>query len=79
MKIDQQQSFLWPHKNSLKVTSLATTQDHQIRIFCDQKIQQSLSFRFSEFKSKKLCLFISDLYQGAQLWESSRSVWCKCK
>lgn len=79
VKVDQQQVILWPHKNSLSITSLDATQDHQISIFCDQKIQQSLRFRFSEFKSKKLCLFISDLYQSAQLWESSRSASCKCK
>lgn len=79
LRVDQKQAILWPHKNSLRIASLDDTRDHQIRIFCDQKIQQSLSFRFSEFKSNRLCLFISDLYQSAQLWESSRSLSCKCK
>jgi hypothetical protein len=79
LKVDKQQAILWPHKDSLKIGNLDVKQSHQIVVLCEDKPQQSFSFRFSEFKTKKLCLFINDLYQTAQLWDSSKSVWCKCK
>jgi len=79
LKVDKQPEILWPHKHGIKIESLDITQSHRVVVFCDEKAQQSFSFRFSEFKTKKLCLFINDLYQTAQLWESSRSPWCKCK
>ena len=42
-------------------------------VLCNGKPQQSFRFRFSEFKTKELCLFINDLYQTAQLWEARKS------
>jgi hypothetical protein len=79
LKVDKQQAILWPHKDSLKMENLDIAQSHRIVILCDDQAQQSFNFRFSEFKTKKLCLFVNDLYQTAQLWESSKTVWCKCK
>jgi|SRR5712692_1768149 len=73
LKIDKQQAVPWPHKESLKIEGLDLTQRHRVMILCDGKPQQSFRFRFSEFKTKQPCLFINDLYQTAQLWESKQS------
>jgi hypothetical protein len=72
LKIDKQQVVSWPRQESLKIESLDLTQRHRVTILCDGKPQQSFGFRFSDFKSKQLCLFINDLYQTAQLWESKQ-------
>jgi hypothetical protein len=48
-------------------------------VLCDGKPQQSFRFRFSTFKSNRLCLFINDLYQTVQLWKLKESPWCKFK
>jgi hypothetical protein len=80
LKIDKQQAFPWPRKESLKIEGLNITQRHRVTILCDGKPQQSFGFRFCDFKTKQLCLFINDLYQTAQLWEESkRSPWCRCR
>jgi hypothetical protein len=79
LKIDSQQVFPWPRKEGLKIEHLDLTQRHLVVVLCDAKPQQSFKFRFSEFKTKRLCLFINDLYQTAQLWEPKQSPWCKCK
>ena len=72
LKIDKQQAVSWPHKESLKLESLDITQRHRVTILCDGKPQPSFGFRFSNFKTKQLCLFINDLYQTVQLWEESK-------
>jgi hypothetical protein len=64
---------------SLKVDGLDTTTRHKVVIYCDGKPHQSFAFRFSDFKTRQLCLFISDFYKTAQLWEAKGSPWCKCK
>lgn len=64
---------------SLKVDGLDTTARHRVVIYCNGKPQQSFSFRFSEFKTKQLCLFINDFYKTAQLWDAKRAPWCRCK
>jgi hypothetical protein len=79
LKIDKQQVASWPRQESLKIESLDLTQRHRVTILCDGKPQQSFGFRFSDFKTKQLCLFINDLYQTAQLWDSKQSPWCKCR
>jgi len=67
LKIDKQQVIPWPHKESLRIEALDLTQRHRVVVLCDGKPQQSFGFRFSEFKTKRLCLFINDLYQTVQL------------
>jgi hypothetical protein len=79
LKLDAQPPISWPKKESVKVDSLDLTGNHRVVVFCDGKPQQSFSFRFSEFKSTELCLFLNDLYKTAQLWEAKRSPWCRCK
>jgi hypothetical protein len=79
MRIDNGPSREWPRGHSEKLESLDIDRVHRVAIACDGKAQQSFKFKFSEFKSRQLCLFINDLYGAAQLWESNRSPWCKCK
>jgi hypothetical protein len=79
LKIDGRKGVPWPHKESLHIEHLDLAQPHRVTVLCDGKPQQSFRFRFSEFKTKALCLFINDLYQTVQLWEARQSPWCKCR
>jgi hypothetical protein len=79
LKLDDGPRTAWSPKNSMKLEGLDTTARHRVIIFCGGKPQQSFSFRFSEFKSNQLCLFLNGLYRTAQIWETKRSPWCKCK
>jgi hypothetical protein len=64
---------------SVKIDGLDTAARHHVVVYCDAKPQQSFAFRFSDFKSSQLCLFLNDLYKTVQLWEAQRCPWCKCK
>jgi hypothetical protein len=77
--IDNLPAIVWPHEEGVKIDNLALADRHRGVILCDGKPQQSFKFRFSEFKTAKLCLALSDLYGWAQLWDAKRSPWCKCK
>lgn len=79
LKIDSQKDVPWPHGESLKIEHLDLAQRHRVTVLCDGRPQQSFWFRFSEFKTKELCLFINDLYKTVQLWEPRQAPWCKCK
>jgi hypothetical protein len=78
-KIDSDNADLFSHSKSLKIEGLETGIRHRVVIYCNDKPQQSFTFRFSDFENQDLCLFINDLYKTAQLWESKRCPWCKCK
>jgi hypothetical protein len=79
LKLDERQAVPWPIKESLRVDGLDLDISHRVTIFCNGKPQQSFKFRFPQFATKKLCLFINDFYKTAQLWEDKQSPWCKCK
>jgi hypothetical protein len=79
LRIDGLPAVQWPQKDSFKFASLDFNRTHKVVVLCDGKAQQSFRFRFSEYKSNELCLFVNDLYQTAQLWEAKRSPWCRCK
>lgn len=78
LKIDTK-TMPWPIKGSVKIDALDATVQHRVMVLCDGKPQQSFRFRFSEFRSTELCLFLNDLYKTAQLWEVKRCPWWKCK
>jgi len=69
----------WPIKEGVKLAGLDLNTRHRVIVLCDHKPQQSFTFRFSEFKTKQLCLFLNGLYRTAQLWEAKSAPWCKCK
>ena len=70
----------WPQgKESRAIDHLDLAARHRVTVLCDGKPQSSFSFRFSTFDSRRLCLFINDLYQTPQLWgEGQRAPWCTC-
>ena len=78
LKIDAQ-VMAWPIKESVKLAGLDLNARHKVIVLCDHKPRQSFTFRFSEFKTKQLCLFLNGLYRTAQLWEAKSTPWCKCK
>jgi hypothetical protein len=79
VKIDEQPPIAWPVKDNVKIGDLDVTAAHRVVVSCKGKPQQSFRFRFADFKTRKLCLFINDLYKTAQLWESQGTPWCKCQ
>jgi len=79
LRIDHQSVRPWPQSECIKITDLDTAAPHRVVIYEDGKPQQSFKFRFSEFQSPELCLFLNDLYWTAQLWEKKDAPWCKCK
>jgi hypothetical protein len=78
LKIDNGRLILWPHKESVIIGDLDLQQRHLVVLTSDGKRIQSFWFRFSEYKSRDLCVSF-DGYQGVQLQERKRSPWCKCK
>ena len=78
-KIDDRLVMQWPKNESLEINDLDATTRHRIIIYRAGKPQQSFKFRFSEYRSNRVCLFLNDFYWTAQLWEAKRSPWCKCK
>jgi len=77
-KVDRRPVKGWPKTESLKIDDLNAGESHRVVIYRAKKAQQSFTFRFSDFKSPKLCLFLNDLYWTPQLWELKRAPWCKC-
>jgi hypothetical protein len=76
LKIDTQQAVPFPliseqHGTyqvgkSLKTDGMDTSTRHRVVVYCNGKPQQSFTFRFSDFKTSQLCLFLNDLYKTAQ-------------
>jgi len=79
LKIDDFERMAWPKQDGVKIDTLDATKRHRVVVYCNGKPQQSFTFRFSGNKSRRLCLFLNDLYGTAQLWEAKRCPWCKCK
>jgi hypothetical protein len=79
LRIDKQEPMPWPIKGSLKIDAVDASASHRVVVYCGGKPQQSFRFRFSEFKTKDLCLFLNDLYKTVQLAEAEQCPWCKCK
>ena len=69
----------WSEQENLKIDGLIASARHRVVIRCDNKPQQSFTFRFSELKSTDLCLFLNDLYRTPQLAPAKSSPWCKCR
>jgi hypothetical protein len=78
-RIDDLDVTEWPQKESVRVNGVSLQEKHRIRIYCGTKQQQTVTFRFSEFKSTKLCLSLNDLYWTAQLEDDKHQRWCRCK
>ena len=75
-RIDDGPVQKWPRGQPVRAGGLDVAVRHRIRTYCDGKPHQSFSFRYSDYKSTELCLFLNDLYFTPQLWE--RTPICKC-
>jgi hypothetical protein len=78
VRIDNRQAVLWPHKASLKIEGLDTTQRHLFVELSDGKPLQSFWFRFADFKSTELCFYF-DGYLMVQVKAARDARQCKCK
>ena len=79
LKLDDRPVIEWPNKQCVEITGLDAKKRHTVRIYRAGKLQQSFRFSFADYKSKRPCLFLSDLYWTAQLWEPRQAPWCKCR
>ena len=79
LKVDSRSILDWPKAASLEIDDLQLNERHRATIYRAGKPQQSFTFQFSDYKSRKLCLFLNDMYWTAQLWEANQAPWCKCR
>ena len=79
LQVDNEPQTQWPKSGSIEIGGLNAEVTHRIVVYRGKKPQQSFKFRFSEYKTDRLCLFLNDLYWTAQLWETDRAPWCKCR
>jgi len=78
LQIDAAEAKPWPRTSSMKINGMDPRAPHKVVVMCDGKPQQSFRFRFSEYKSGNLCLFLNDLYGTVQLEQRSQAPWCRC-
>src|SRR3974377_1111987 len=64
--IDKRAPIPWPHKEWVRIDDLDTNERHLVVLTSDGKKIQSFWFRFSEYKTGRLCISF-DGYQGVQL------------
>jgi hypothetical protein len=79
VKIDKRPAVPWPQRDSLKIEGLDITERHLLAVVdAHGKSVESLWFRFSSYKSVRLCMSY-DGYQGIGLDDDAHCPWCKCK
>lgn len=78
LKIDAK-AMSWPAKDSVRIDALDAAVRHRVVVYCGGKPQQTAGFRFSEFGTAQLCLYLNDLYKTVELQDVKRSPWCRCK
>ncbi len=80
VKIDKRPAAAWPAKHSLSLDDLSLADRHLlVAVDGSGKPVESVWFRFSDYKSKRLCMTY-DGYQGMQLQDATRHTpWCRCK
>jgi len=79
VRIDARQTIPWALRTSVKIEALDTGSRHRVVVFCHGKAQQSFTFRFSDYATGPLCLFLNELYKTVQLAPAKQCPWCKCK
>jgi len=78
-RFDDDRPVTWSSTVSV-ARELDQDRPHRVVVSCGAKPQQSFTFRFSEFRTEDLCLFINSFYQTANLWDGTqRAPWCKCR
>lgn len=79
VRMDKRQSIPWPHKHPVLIDGLDLQERHLVVLTSDGKRIQSFRFKFSpQDDDGKVCLYF-DGYQGVQLGDRKRALWCKVK
>ena len=78
-RLDSLPAKPWPIKESIRFDGLDPGVRHRVVVVCGRRAEQSFFFRYSDYKTSELCLFINDLYRTVQLWKSKDAPWCKCR
>ena len=80
IQVDKLSPVVVSNDRPVRISSLATSRKHLVKIIGDGKVVQSFWFNFSAFKTKDLCLFFNSLYETWSLWDGKegRAI-CRCK
>jgi hypothetical protein len=80
VQVDKKSVEEWPQRKALKIEGLDTSERHTLVVLDSSgKPIQSLRFKFSDYKSKDLCMSY-DGYGGIGLQEATRQTpWCRCR
>ena len=80
IQVDKLSPLVVSNDRPVRISSLATSRKHLVKIIGDGKVVQSLWFNFRAFKTKELCLFFNSLYETWSLWDGKegRAI-CRCK
>jgi hypothetical protein len=78
-KLDAQPIRPWPENAPIKIENLEVAARHRVIVFCGGKPMESATFSFSDLKTRKLCVFLNDLYWTIQVWDTKEAPWCHCK
>lgn len=78
-KIQIDGKTVFRQSSNVGISGLNLKGNHIVKIFQDKGLVHSFKFNFSQFNSRKLCLFVNDFYGTWQLWETNRRKSCGCK
>ena len=80
IQIDKMSPVVASNDRPVRISSLAITRKHLVKIIGDGKVVQSFWLNFSKFKTRDLCLFFNSLYETWSLWDGKegRAI-CRCK
>ncbi len=80
VQVDKTPSVIASHDKPIRISALSPARRHLVKIIGDGKIVQSFYFRFSDFKSRELCLWFNALYETWSLWETKEAgAKCRCE
>ena len=80
IQVDKLTPVVVSNDRPVRISSLATSRKHLVKIIGDGKVVQSFWFNFSAFKTKELCLFFNSLYETWSLWDGKEGgAICRCK
>ena len=80
IQVDKMAPVVTSNERPVRISSIATSRKHLVKIIGDGKIVASFRLDFKKYKTKELCLFFNSLYETWSLWDGKegRAI-CKCK
>ena len=79
VQVDKRKPLITSKDKSINISSLAVDGRHVVKIFGDGRPIESFRFTFSEFSTRKLCLWFNALYETWQLWDAKHGgAKCNC-